>query len=32
MELIRNPEELEKKLMDSLAKVIHETNKNNVEK
>lgn len=26
MELIKNPEELEKKFMDSLAKVIHETN------
>ena len=26
MELIKNPEELEKKFMDSLAKIIHETN------
>lgn len=32
IELIKNPEELEKKFMDSFAKVIHETNKNNVEK
>ena len=26
MELIKKPEELEKKFMDSLAKIIHETN------
>lgn len=26
MELIKNPEELEKKFMDSIAKLIHETN------
>lgn len=26
-ELIKNPAELEKQLMDSLAKIIHETNK-----
>lgn len=26
MELIKNPEELEKKLMGSLAKLIHESN------
>lgn len=31
MELIKNPEELEKKLMDSLAKLIHESNKDNSE-
>jgi hypothetical protein len=32
MKLIKNPEELEKKFMDSLAKVIHESNKNNLDK
>jgi hypothetical protein len=26
MELIKNPEEFEKKFMDSLAKLIHESN------
>lgn len=26
MELIKNPEELEKKFVDSLAKLVHETN------
>lgn len=31
-ELIKNPEELEKKFMDLLAKVIHESNKNNLDK
>ena len=30
MEFIKNPEELEKKLMDSLAKLIHESNKQNI--
>lgn len=29
---LKNPEELEKKFMDSLAKLIHETNKDKVEK
>ena len=28
MELIKNPEELEKKFVDSLAKLIHEANMN----
>ena len=32
MELIKNPEEFEKKFMDSLAKLIHESNKNNLDK
>lgn len=27
MELIKNPEEIENKLIDSLAKIIHESNK-----
>lgn len=31
MELIKNPEELEKKFMDSLAKIIHESNMNKTE-
>lgn len=31
MELIKNPEELEKKFMDSLAKLIHESNINKTE-
>lgn len=26
MELIKNPEEIEKKFVDSLAKLVHETN------
>ena len=29
--IIKNPEELEKKLMDSFAKLIHETNTNKTE-
>lgn len=29
MEMIKNPEELEKKFMDSLAKIIHESNNTN---
>lgn len=29
MELIKNPEELEKKFMDSIVKLIHETNTRN---
>lgn len=29
MELIKSPEELEKKFVDSLAKIIHETNQHN---
>lgn len=29
---LKNPEELEKKFMDSLAKLIHETNKDKAEK
>lgn len=28
MELIKNPEELEKKFVDSISKLIHETNTN----
>ena len=31
MDLIKNPEELEKKFMDSIAKLIHETNMNKTE-
>lgn len=31
MELIKNPEELEKKFMDSIAKLIHETNTDKTE-
>ena len=31
MDLIKNPEELEKKFMDSIAKLIHETNMNKAE-
>lgn len=31
MDLIKNPEELEKKFMDSIAKLIHETNMNKSE-
>lgn len=31
MELIKNPEELEKKFVDSFAKLIHETNTNKTE-
>lgn len=31
MELIKNPEELEKKFVDSLAKLIHEANTNKTE-
>lgn len=31
MELIKNPDELEKKFMDSLAKLIHEANTNKTE-
>lgn len=31
MELIKNPDELEKKIMDSLAQIIHEANKTNTE-
>lgn len=31
MGLIKNPEELEKKFMDSLAKLIHESNTNKTE-
>lgn len=31
MELIKNPEEFEKKFMDSLAKLIHESNKDKTE-
>lgn len=31
MELIKNPEELEKKFIDSLSKLIHETNTNKIE-
>ena len=31
IELIKNPEELEKKFMNSVAKLIHETNMNKAE-
>lgn len=31
MELIKNPEEIEKKFVDSLAKLIHESNMNKSE-
>lgn len=31
MELIKNPEEMEKKIVDSLARLIHESNKTNPE-
>ena len=31
MDLIKNPEELEKKFMDSIAKLIHETTMNKTE-
>lgn len=31
-ELIKNPEEIEKKFIDSLAKLIHESNQNNMKK
>lgn len=31
MELIKNPEEIEKKFVDSLAKLIHESNMNKTE-
>lgn len=31
MELIKNPEEIEKKFMDSLVRLIHESNKNKSE-
>lgn len=31
IDLIKNPEELEKKFMDSIAKLIHETNMNKTE-
>lgn len=31
MELIKNPEELEKKFIDSFAKLIHEANTNKTE-
>lgn len=31
MELIKNPEELEKKFVNSFAKLIHETNTNKTE-
>lgn len=32
MEFIKNPENLEKKFVDALAKLIHESNINNTEK
>lgn len=31
MELIKNPEEIEKKFVDAFAKLIHEVNKNETE-
>lgn len=31
MEIIKNPEEIEKKFMDSLSKLIHESNMNKTE-